>query len=155
MPNRGGPSAHGAVRLRIWTIVAVVLGAGAIYEAGQCFGCWGSRPVFGMFTIHCEWRNRSVHSMSVYDYLTDTRPRFDPITRVLINHMALTVARKELNNRLGPVESRAEIDVQVLGRVLPCGMEVLAIEFTNPSVTSLKPRWPIAPPPCRPGVPAL
>lgn len=95
--------------------------------------------MFGMFTIHCEWRDRAVRSLNIYDYLTDRRPRFDPITRTLINHMALKAATAELH-RLGSAESAAEIDVLVFGRILPCGMKVCFTKFSNPSVVSLKPR---------------
>lgn len=138
-PGRRGLSAPGAARLRILLLVAIVVIGGAIYEASRCYGPLAGRPVFGMFTIHCEWRDRAVRSLRIYDYLTDRRPRFDPITRALLNRMALAAARKELN-RLGPIESRAEIDVLVFGRVLPCGLAVCAAQFSDPRVVSPKPR---------------
>jgi hypothetical protein len=132
-------SATGAAGVRILLLLVIVVGAGAIYEASRCSGPLAGRPLFGTFTIHCEWRDRTVRSLNLYDYLTDTRPRFDPITRALINHMALKAARAELN-RLGPTQSAAEIDVLVFGRILPFGMAVCATQFSNPRVVSLKPR---------------
>ncbi|MGD0228647.1 MAG: hypothetical protein ABSF71_40625 [Terriglobia bacterium] len=138
-PGRRGLSAPGAARLRVLLLVAIVVIAGAIYEAGRCYGPWGERPAFGTFTIHCEWRGRTVRSLNICEYMTDRRPRFDPLSRALINHMAWKAAMAELNH-VGSAETAAEIDVRVFGTVLPCGMEVLATEFTNPSVVSLKPR---------------
>ena len=129
----------GAARMRGLLLVAVAVIAGAIFEVAQCSAPLAKRPVFGMYTIHCEWRGRTVRSLIIYDYLTDSRPRFDPLTRALLNHMALKAARGELQ-RLGSIETRAEIDVLVFGRILPCRMAICATQFGNAGLVSLRPR---------------
>jgi hypothetical protein len=138
-PGGGGLSAKGVARLRMLLLLATVVSAWAIYEVGRCSGPLAGRPVFGMFTIHCEWRDRTVRSLRVCEYLTAGRARFDPLTRALIYHMALRAAKRQLD-RLGPIESRAEIDALVLGRVLPCRLAICATHFSNPTVMNLRPR---------------
>lgn len=138
-PTTRRPFGSSAFRLRTLLVVVIVISAGALYETVRCSGPNVARPVLGKFTIHCEWRDHAVRSLNVYDYLTETRPRLDPVSRALINQMALAAARKELS-RLGPIESRADIDVLVFGRVLPCGLAVCATQFSDPRVVSLKPR---------------
>ena len=142
----------GSSAFRLWTllVVVIVVGAGAIYEAGRCSGPLAGRPVFGDFTIRCEWHDRTVRSLNIHDLLTDRRPRLDPISRALIKRLALTAARQELNH-LGTVETRAEIDIRVFGHVLPFGVAVLATEFTNPSAPNFKPRLLEQRPPIHPG----
>jgi hypothetical protein len=149
-PTGGGPCSTGALRLRVLLLVAVAISGATIYEASRCSEPLGGRPVFGDFTIHCEWRDRTVRSLKIYDCLTHRRPRLDPISRALINRMALTVARQELS-RLGTIETQAQIDIRVFGRVLPCGAAVLATEFTNQSAPNFKPRPPTERPPGHPG----
>lgn len=131
----------GSSTFRLGTLLAVVIvvGAGAVYEGARCSRPCAERPVFGRFTIHCEWRERRVHSLSIYDYLTDTRPRFDPITHALLNRMALTAAKKELGH-LGSVDTAAELDAEVFGSMLPCRITVFSTEFANPRALNLKPR---------------
>jgi hypothetical protein len=148
-PTTRRPSWSSTFRLRTLLVVVMVISAGALYERVRCSGPIVARPVLGKFTIHCEWRDRTVRSLKIYDYLTDRRTRLDPISRTLINRMALTVAKNELG-RLGSVDTAAQLDVQIFGSVLPCGAAVLSTEFTNPGVVNLKPRL-LGNPPIHPG----
>jgi hypothetical protein len=58
---------------------------------------------------------------------------------MLLNRMALTAAKRELG-RLGSLDTAAEMDVQVFGGMLPCGLTVLSTEFANPRAVNLRPR---------------
>jgi hypothetical protein len=160
MNDGGGPatmwrlSGPFTVRFRTLFVVIIVASTGVLYQAVRCSGPIAARPVLGKFTIRCEWRDRTVRSLEIYEYLTDRRPRLDPISRTLINRMALTAAKRELG-RLGSVDTAAEMDVEVFGSVLPCGAAVLSTEFTNPHVVNLRPRPGRPPRPPRAGAGAL
>ncbi len=121
-------------------LVAVVVGsAGAIHERTQCWGPCAKRPVFGTFTIYCGWRSGTLSYVSVCEYLTHTRARLEPLSRVLLKRVALVASKSELD-RLGSTRTAVEIDVLVFGRFFPWRATVLATEFSNPNVQNLKPR---------------
>jgi hypothetical protein len=133
--ERNGSKWQPATSLRV---LLIALALSSLFGIYLFVGCPGS--VFGTFTIRCDWRDRHVHSLEVCEYMSRKKVQLDPLSSLAVRLMAGRKAAEVLN-RLGSIETEAEIDVRVFGNVFPCRMELLSTEFSNPLAPNLKPRF--------------
>ena len=126
----GTPLVWGAKRgaqimYKIWGGVRIALIGSALCAGAYGYSLWrcsapeGLRPVFGDYTIRCEW-NRGIQKIEVFEAGTKHEPS-NPITRVMLRRLAAPVAVEAMR----PIHftvATGEIDTRAYGNLFPCKM---------------------------------
>jgi len=104
---------------RVTLIVCSLVGGLYWYELSRCSSPEGPWPIFGDYTIRCEW-NRGVRGVQVFELGTQREPR-NPITRHILRRLARPVAQQAIGPS-GFAVATGEIQARAYGDILPCKM---------------------------------